>query len=199
MTNLRFDTYYRYAELTPILQDLAAAHPQLLRVESIGRSFEGRDIWLATVTSFATGPDREKPALWVDGNIHATEVAGSMACLYLIHHLVTRYAADPEVTRCLDTRAFYICPRLNPDGAEWALADVPRLIRSSTRPYPHDEEPIGGLKREDVDGDGRVLTMRIRDPDGPWKVSDQDARLLVRRDPAETGGAYYRLLPEGRL
>ena len=78
-------------------------------------------------------------------------------------------------------------------------ADVPRLIRSSTRPYPHDEEPIGGLKREDVDGDGRVLTMRIRDADGPWKVSDRDPRLLVRRDPAETGGEYYRLLPEGRL
>ncbi len=199
MTDLRFDTYYRYADLTRILQALAAAHPQLLRVESIGRSFEERDIWLATITNFAAGPDREKPALWVDGNIHATEVAGSMACLYLIHHLVTRYAVDPDVTRCLDTRVFYVCPRLNPDGAEWALADVPRLIRSSTRPYPHDEEPIGGLKREDVDGDGRVLTMRIRDADGPWKVADEDPRLLVRRDPAETGGAYYRLLPEGRL
>ncbi len=199
MAEPRFDTYYRYADLTRILQELAAAHPQLLRVESIGRSFEERDIWLATITNFAAGPDREKPALWVDGNIHATEVAGSMACLYLIHHLVTRYAADPDVTRCLDTRVFYVCARLNPDGAEWALADAPRLIRSSTRPYPHDEEPIGGLTREDVDGDGRVLTMRIRDADGPWKVADEDPRLLVRRDPAETGGTYYRLLPEGRL
>ncbi len=50
-----------------------------------------------------------------------------------------------------------------------------------------------------MDGDGRVLTMRIRDPNGPWKMSDRDPRLLVRRDPAETGGDYYRLLPEGRL
>lgn len=199
MAEVRFDRYYRYADLTRLLRELADEHPQLLRVDTIGRSFEGRDIWLATVTNTATGVDVEKPALWVDGNIHATEVAGSMTCLYLIHYLVTRYAADPEVRRCIDTRVFYVCPRVNPDGAEWALADVPRLIRSSTRPYPHDEEPIGGLKREDVDGDGRVLTMRIRDPDGPWKVSDRDARLLVRRDPAETGGEYYRLLPEGRL
>jgi murein tripeptide amidase MpaA len=196
---LRFDTYYRYAELTRVLRELADAHAGLVRLESIGTSFEGRDIWAATVTNLATGDDRGKPALWVDGNIHATELAASAACLYLLNHLVTRYGADPEVTRCLDTRVFYVCPRLNPDGAEWALADVPKIIRSSTRPYPYDESPVGGLRREDVDGDGRVLTMRVPDPNGPWKVSDRDPRLMVRRDPAETGGRYFRLLPEGLI
>ena len=196
---MRFDTYLRYDDLTRALHALAAEHPDLLRIESIGRSFEGRDIWLATATRFDTGNDHDKPALWVDGNIHATEVAGSMACLYFLHDLVARYGKDEDVTRCLDTRVFYVCPRLNPDGAEWALADVPKIIRSSTRPYPYDEEPIAGLRREDVDGDGRVLTMRMPDANGPWKVSDRDARLMVRRDPAESGGRYYRLLPEGVL
>ena len=199
MAAVRFDTYYRYADLSRVLHELAHEHPQLVQLRSIGRSYEGRDIWLAAVTNVATGPDGEKPALWVDGNIHATEVAGSMACLYLLQYLVTGYGRDPDITRCLDTRVFYVCPRLNPDGAEWALADVPRLIRSSTRPYPYDEEPIGGLVREDIDGDGRVLTMRIADPNGPWMVSERDPRLLVRRDPAHSGGTYYRLLPEGRL
>ena len=199
MPEIGFDTYLRYADFTRFLHELARDHPELLQVESIGRSFEGREIWLATVTCSSSGAAQDKPALWVDGNIHATELAGSMACLYLLKHLVTRYGHDPDVTHCLETRAVYVCPRVNPDGAEWALADVPRVIRSSTRPYPYDEEPIGGLKREDVDGDGRVLAMRIPDPNGPWKVCDRDARLLVRRDPAETGGQYYRLLPEGRL
>ena len=194
---MRFDTYLRYDDLTRALHALATEHPDLLRVESIGQSFEGRDIWLATTTRFDTGADREKPALWVDGNIHATEVAGSMACLYLLHHLVAGYGRDEDVTRCLDTRVFYVCPRLNPDGAEWALADTPRIIRSSTRPYPYDEEPVAGLRREDIDGDGRVLTMRVSDPNGPWKVSDLDRRLMVRRDPTERGGRYFRLLPEG--
>ncbi len=196
---MRFDAYLRYDELTRELQALAAEHPGLLRIESIGRSFEGRDIWLATATRFDSGADRDKPALWVDGNIHAAEVAGSMACLYLLHHLVTQHGKDDEVTRCLETRVFYVCPRLNPDGAELALADVPRILRSSTRPYPYDEEPVAGLRREDVDGDGRVLSMRVPDPNGPWKVSERDRRLMVRREPAETGGSYYRLLPEGTI
>jgi len=52
---------------------------------------------------------------------------------------------------------------------------------------------------EDVDGDGRILMMRVPDPDGPWKVCPDEPRLLTRRDPAETGGQYYRLLPEGRI
>ena len=199
MPDVRFDTYYRYDDLTRILQGYAEEVPHLVRLESIGQSFEGRDIWVATVTNFETGGDQAKPAFWVDGNIHAAEVSPSSTCLYLIHHLVNGYSSEPDVTRCMDTRVFYICPRVNPDGAELALADKPKFIRSSTRPYPHDEEPIGGLVREDVDGDGRMLMMRILDPSGPWKACSDDARLLVRREPAETGGQYYRLLPEGQI
>jgi murein tripeptide amidase MpaA len=199
MPEIHFNTYYRYEELTRFLHALAEEFPHLVKVESIGKSYEGRDIYLATVTRFETGPDREKPGLWVDGNIHASEVSASSACLYLLQTLTAKYGSDPDVTRCLDTRTFYICPRLNPDGAEWALADKPKIIRSSTRPYPYDEDPIEGLVTEDMDGDGRMLTMRIPDPNGPWKVCPEEPRLLARRDATETGGQYYRLLPEGRL
>ena len=199
MPEVRFDTFYRYEDLTRILRGYAEEVPHLVRLESIGQSFEGRDIWLVKVTHFETGEDKDKPALWVDGNIHAGELAPSSACLYLIHRLVTGYGKDADITRCLDTRAFYVCPRVNPDGAEWALADKPKIIRSSTRPYPYDEEPIGGLVREDIDGDGRMLMMRIPDPHGPWKACPEEPRLLVHREPAEAGGQYYRLLPEGPI
>ncbi len=199
MPQVQFDTYYRYDDLTRILQGYAEEYPQLVRVESIGQSYEGRDIWLVTVTNAETGDAGRKPAFWVDANIHASEVAPSAACLYLINRLVTEYGKDPDITRCVDTRAFYICPRVNPDGAEWALADKPKIIRSSTRPYPYDEEPLEGLVMEDMDGDGRMLMMRVPDPNGPWKVCPEEPRLLTLREPAETGGQYYRVLPEGRV
>jgi murein tripeptide amidase MpaA len=199
MPQVRFDTYYRYEELTRILHAYAEEYPQLVRLESIGKSYEGRDIWLLTVTNFATGTAEEKPALWVDGNIHASEVSPSSACLYLVDRLTREYGAHEKLTRCLDTRAFYVCPRVNPDGAEWALADKPKIIRSSTRPYPYDEDPIGGLVVEDIDGDGRMLMMRIPDPNGNWKKHPDEPRLMIRRDPDETGGEYYRILPEGKF
>lgn len=199
MPDIKFDTFYRYDDLTCLLKAYADEYPQLVQVESIGTSHEGRDIWLATVTNAETGLAKEKPAMWVDGNIHATELSPSTACLYVINKLVTSYGVDANITYALDTRAFYICPRVNPDGAEWAMADRPKYIRSSTRPYPYDEEPIGGLVTEDIDGDGRMLTMRIPDPNGAWKVCPEEPRLMVRRDPIEFGGEYYRLLPEGPI
>ncbi len=199
MPNIQFDRYYRYDALTALLHAYAEEYPQLVSVHSLGYSYEGRDIWLVTVTNQGSGPDNEKPALWVDANIHATELSPSTAALYLLHSLTTRYGQDDAITRAVDTRCFYICPRVNPDGAELALADVPRAIRSSTRPYPYDEDPLPGLEQQDIDGDGRMLQMRIPDPNGMWKPHPDEPRLLVRRDPAETGGTYYRVLPEGLL
>ena len=200
MPKIRFNTFYRYLELTRLLKEYAKEYPDLIRLESIGKSHEGREVWLVTATNFKSGSDTEKPAFWVDGNIHASEVTASAAALYLIHSLVTKYKSDPNVTRALDTRAFYIVPRVNPDGAEWALADKPKIIRSSTREYPFSDDPMDGLVAgEDIDGDGRILQMRIEDPNGAWKVHPDEPRLMVRSDPIETGGKYYRILPEGLL
>jgi murein tripeptide amidase MpaA len=195
----RFDTFYRHDALTRLLFDYADAHPALVSVSSIGKSFEGRDIWVATVTNTATGTHADKPAFWADGNIHAAELTASTAVLYYLHQLVTGHGVDDQVTHLLDTRTLYLCPRLNPDGAELALADRPRHIRSSTRRYPFDEAPVEGLTVEDVDGDGRVLFMRIADAHGGYKKSDVDPRLMVPRRPGEFGGEYYRLMPEGTL
>lgn len=197
MPDVQFNRYYRYDELTQLLAEFEREYPGLVQIQSIGKSYEGRDIWVLAVTNEATGAASEKPALWVDGNIHASEVSASTACLHLLHRLTSEYMINPDITRCLDTRAFYICPRINPDGAEWALADVPKIIRSSTRPYPFDEDALEGLAQEDVDDDGRMLQMRIADANGQWKAHPDDPRLLVRRDPTEVGGQYYRVVPEG--
>jgi len=199
LPELTFDHFFPYAELTEVIYALSAQRPDLLRVDSIGKSYEGRDIWCVTATNTATGPAEDKPAFWIDGNIHATELSASSACLYFLQELVCRYGSDADISRCLDTRAIYVVPRLNPDGAEQYFADRPKFLRSSTRPYPYDEEPLEGLKRQDIDGDGRLLSMRVPDRNGPWKAHPEEPRLLVRRDPTEDGGDYYRLLPEGLL
>ncbi len=199
----RFDIFYRHDDLTRLLLSYAEAFPQLVSIRSIGRSFEGRDIWLASVTNTATGVDTDKPAFWVDANIHAAELTACTTVLYYLNWLTAGYGQPGEqgraITQLLDTRVLYLCPRLNPDGAELALAERPRHIRSSTRHYPFDEAPVDGLSVEDVDADGRVLMMRIPDPHGSYKKSALDPRLMVAREPGEFGGEYYRVLPEGTL
>src|SRR5918994_5906810 len=191
--DVRFDRFYRYDELTEILQGWAEERSELVRVESIGSSFEGREIWLCTLTNFQTGPDLEKPAFLIEANIHSIEVTGTTAALHLIERLLSGHGDDERVTRLLDSRTFYVVPRLNPDGPELALAARPRFIRSSTRPWPLAEE-VDGLHEEDLDGDGRILMMRMEDPNGSWKQHPDEPKLMVRREPDDADGEYYRVL-----
>ncbi|MEH6634562.1 MAG: M14 family metallopeptidase [Halioglobus sp.] len=199
MPEIAFNRFYRYDELSAILQAYVEAYPNLVSLESIGKSFEGRDIWVVTLTNKETGAAEDKPALWLDGNIHSVEVTASTACLYHIEKMVSAFGADKTITHCLDTRTFYICPRVNPDGAEWALGEMNRKVRSSVRPYPHNDAQVEGMAVMDVDGDGRVLFMRQADSNGPWKSHPEESRLLVRRAPDDFEGDFYRLYREGEV
>ena len=196
----RFDRYLRHDELCEWLEEIAEEHPGLVTLESYGKSHEGRDLWLVAVTDSATGSHDSKPAHWVDASIHAVELTATVAACHLVHRLVTGFGTDDTVTRALQTRTFYVVPRVNPDGAEWVMADRPRFRRSSVRAWPwSDGHRWPGLQNEDVDGDGRILQMRIPDPNGGWTPHPEDARLLIPV-PAEgtaTSTPTYRTLTEG--
>lgn len=193
-----FNRYFKNEELEAIYPDWLRKYPHLLTVTSLGQSYEKRTIWLLTITNHSTGVDKNKPAVWIDGNIHATEIAGTTTSLMLAYTLLEGYGKDQRLTRLLDTCVFYIVPRINPDGAAWALASNPRYVRSGVRAYPYDEK-AEGIHQEDIDGDGRILQMRLVDPNGDWKISQLNPRLMEKRQPYEHGGTYYRLLPEGKI
>jgi len=191
-----FNRYFNNDELEEFLKKSTSNYPTIFSYAVIGKSYENRPIWAVTLTNQAKGADTEKPAVWIDANIHATEIAGTTTVLYFINRLLTEYGRNSAVTRLLDEAVYYIVPRVNPDGAALSMAAKPKFIRSGVRWYPWEDKDEG-LHPEDIDGDGRILQMRILDPNGDWKVSSLDARLMEKRLPEEHGGTYYRLLPEG--
>ncbi|MGC4190098.1 MAG: M14 family metallopeptidase [Thermomicrobiales bacterium] len=193
----RPDRYYRYQDLTDLLRKWSEDYQHLVTMASIGKSYEGRDIWALTITNAETGPDTEKPAYFVDANIHAGEVTGCATTLKLIHLLLTGYGSDEAITRLLDTAAFYIVPAIMVDGMDRYLS-TPDRMRSSMRPYPKAEQK-DGIIRSDLDGNGISATMRVKDPNGPWKPAADDPRVMVKRGPDEFGGDYYFVLPEGLI
>ncbi|MEX2425356.1 MAG: M14 family metallopeptidase, partial [Thermomicrobiaceae bacterium] len=189
--------FYKFEEMTALLEHYATEHPGLAELTSAGKSYEDRDIWAMTITSKESGPAADKPAMYVDGNIHAGEVTGCNVCLYTIDYLLTNYGTDEHVTHLLDTMTFYILPRVQPDGSEEYLT-TPYTLRSSVREWPVQEEDHG-LYEEDIDGNGLILQMRIEDPNGEWKISDKDSRLMIKREPDENTGTFHRLYVEGML
>jgi len=131
---LPFDHILHDNELTKLLNAWVAARPNLVQLENIGTTPQGRPIWFLTVTNKKTGAALDKPALIVDGNMHATEWGGGVAALHFAWKLLRDYGADERITRLLDTRTIYILPRMTPDGVEATLAQG-RFIRSVDRPF----------------------------------------------------------------
>ncbi len=193
-----FNHYFANEELSQLLEEWVKQYPRLIQVSTIGKSHEEQPIWLITLTNFSTGADLHKPAVWIDANIHATEITGTTSALYIAYHLLSTYDSDERIKRQLDQGVYYIVPRINPDGAAWAMAPNPRYVRSGVRPYPWEEKDEG-MSPQDINGDGKILQMRLQDANGDWKVSSLDPRLMEKRTPNENGGVYYRLLPEGML
>ncbi|ABG52087.1 peptidase M14, carboxypeptidase A [Trichodesmium erythraeum IMS101] len=192
-----FSHYYKYQEIVNFLHQMREKNPHLIELKVIGKSYGGLDIFLATLTNQNTGKAREKPGYWIDGNIHAVEVTGSAVALYIIYHLLNNYNSNPQVTYLLDNHTIYILPRIAVDGAEKYLT-TPYIVRSSIRHYPYPEEK-DGLHWEDINGDGLILQMRLKDNCGAWKISSEDPRIMVPREPDEFGGTYYSILPEGMI
>lgn len=198
-----FDRFLRYDDMSLWLHEMVATNSDVAAIESYGTSHEGRALLVVTITNSATGPHDRKPAHWVDANIHSVEVTGGVAALHLIDYLITRFrAGDPQVVEALDTRTFYVVPRVNPDGVEAALADAPRYRRSSMRPWPwRDAHQWPGLEVHDINGDGRILTMRVPDAHGAWVEHPTEPRVMIPREhgDAPPGAKRYRLLAEGTL
>jgi len=194
----RMDRYYRYADLSELLHRWADENPGLVDIDSIGTSFDGKEIWVLTLTNKDTGGHDTKPAYFVDANIHAGEVTGVATTLWLMNHLLTNVASDPAIKALFDETTLYVIPAINVDAMDLMLTGRASGVRSSVRPFPHKEQQ-DGLVKHDLDGDGLVASMRVKDPQGPWKVSDRDPRLMVKRGVDEAGGDYYFLLPEGTI
>jgi hypothetical protein len=191
--------YLSYAELTAQLRAWAESYPNLCRLDSLGRTPEGREQWLLVV---GRQPEHIRPAAWVDGNLHAGEFAGSSVALAIAEDML-RLLSQGEldglprpVAERLAEVLFYVVPRISPDGAEHVL-DTGRFVRS----VPRDERLDRGRARwraSDVNGDGLSLLMRVEDPGGEFVESKDVPGLMLERE-IEHEGPYYKIYPEGTI
>ncbi len=188
--DMTFDHYYDHNATVDALQRLHKAYPDLTDLEKIGVSEEGRDIWMLTVFNPATGADTEKPGIYVDGAIHGNEIQATEVCLYLAWYLLEKYDEIPMVKDMVDTRSFYIVPIVNVDNRARFFEDPSgyNIGRSARVPYDDDRDGlVDEDDYEDIDGDGEILRMRIKDPDGRYKSHPDDPRVMVRVEPWEKG------------
>ncbi len=184
---LDFSHYHTYQEVNEFLKLWAEKFSGILDLYSVGKSFEGRDIYQVTVTNKKTGKASDKPAVFIEGGRHAGEVTASESVLWLLQHLLHRYGQDGEITHLIDTKAFYLRVQNNPDGCELYLHTA-QSLRSTVR--PHDSDGDGLLDEdpaEDLDGDGAIRQMRR-------KVGPGKGNAILH--PGDPSGRLMKTVPE---
>ncbi len=192
---LRFDRYYNYDDVVEALKVLNKAYPELTKLEMVGKSEEGRGIYAITINNPKTGEASEKPGVYVDGNIHGNEIQASEVCLYYANMLLTKYGKNEKITKVVDRNAHYILPTVNVDGRYHFFEDANTPSSSRGLRVPKDDDGDGLFDEDgpdDLDGDGSITQMRIKDPNGNYKLDPEDPRIMVRVKPGEKG--EYTLL-----
>lgn len=112
--------YKTYQETEHFLQQVVSEHPDLFKVQSIGKTHEQRDIMLITV-SFDVDNAESKPALLYTGTIHAREWIGNELAVKFIEYVVDNYEYNPQLIDILNSNTLYMVPCLNPDGFEYSM------------------------------------------------------------------------------
>jgi len=175
-----WNRYYTNAGLEHIYRDIVRNWPQLARLESIGKSVGGLDIWVLTISDFSKGDPSRKPAIWVDGNIHGNEIQTSEMALYIAWYLTEMFPTNKFIQELLEQKTFYIAPSINPDGRA-IFTETPGTLRSGILPLDNDRDGTADEDGpQDLNGDGFITQMRIRNPNGRY-IADPDYpnRLLI--------------------
>lgn len=198
--DMAFNKWYTYDEMTQSLHDLVRAYPNLLQMESLGKSVAGRDIWLVTLNDPETGPPESKTAMYIEGNIHGNEIQATEAVLYTIWYLTRSHGNIDALTELMQERTFYFVPSSNPDGRMYWFdeASTPNVLRGGIRPTDNDHD--GRYDEDgpdDLDGDGHITSMWVADPTGRWERNEDDPRFFTRVGRDEEPGGWSRLGQEG--
>lgn len=111
--------YLSYQDTIDFLTEAMAKYPDLIRLQNIGDTHEGRPIMMVTISQDVAYADL-KPALLYTGTIHAREWIGIELAVNFIQYLLDNYPSNPEVVEALTRNTLYIVPCLNPDGFEYS-------------------------------------------------------------------------------
>jgi hypothetical protein len=189
-------SYLDHEALTRELRSLTQG-TDLVRMRSLAKTLGGRDVWMLEVGKPAGASLDERPAVLLVGNLEGDHLVGSALALEGVRWLV-RHASEEAVRKALDTQVFYVFPRLNPDGAEAMFARVKWDRKTNARPFDDDNDGrVDEDGPEDLDGDGYVTLMRVKDPSGEYLPDPADPRVMRRADRSRGEAGAYKLYLEG--
>jgi Zinc carboxypeptidase len=190
--------YQDNATLEKDLKSLGKRRRDLVRLQAVAESREGRKVWLAELGRGKEEDRRQRPALLLVAGIEGHDLAGTALATAWMRHLVEQDATNETVRHLLDTTTVYVFPRLNPDAAV-SFFKKPRAETSvNSRPVDEDHDGLTDEDGpEDLDGDGLITWMRVEDAEGEYILDETDPRILIKADRTKGEKGRWKLMMEG--
>ncbi len=108
--------YPSVEELYRWYETLESEYPDLVTRHNIGKSWEGRDLWVIELTASNDTRVDSKPAILIDGGMHAREWSSIQVAAYLMWRLLNEYDTNETIYWLVNNRRIFVYPVVNPDG-----------------------------------------------------------------------------------
>lgn len=186
--------YSNYQQQTNRIQALAKQYPQLATVKALAHTNGNKDIWMITI---GNGNTAAKPAIAVVGGVEGNHLLGTELAIGFAESLLQGSNTD-SIKTLLSKTTFYVFPNMSPDATEQYFAKLKyerqgnATITDDDRDGKDNEDDY-----EDLDGNGKITSIRIESPLGDYKVHPDDPRVLIKADAAKGEKGKYLLYTEG--
>jgi hypothetical protein len=193
-----YDTYHNPNGVNSLLKSWNTKYPQLTKIISIGKSEGNTDLLVLRIAANPQFDPDTRTAVFVSANLEGTHLVGTEAALMLAQKLLTKYNSDETITKLLQNKTVYVAPLLNPDAAQDYFAQV--RVERTTNNKPVDDDSDGLVDEDgpdDLNNDGQITQMRVKDPEGTWLPHPNKTRLMKAADPNKGETGIYKIYTEG--
>ncbi len=186
-----FDRYHTPAELNAAFQEFASANAAVAKIHKLAQSPGGRDVILIEIGPEVGKTEKGVPAVFIGANFEGTVPLSAEAALYLAKELIEK----PDVRKDL---TWYVLACPNPDAAARYFAKPLNEDARNGRPHNDDmDDATDEDGTDDLDGNGIITMMRVKDPAGEWVTVPGEPRLMKKADWSKGEKGIYTLYPEG--
>jgi len=189
--SFQFDSYHKPEELNKALKDMAVSNPKISILHKIAVSPGGNEINVIEIGPEVNKKKKACPAVFVVSNLEGSVPISSEAAIYLIQSILEK----PEVRK---NKTWYILPCGNPDAA-MRFFSTP-LLKDTRNARPNNDDMDDGIDEdgvEDLDENGIITMMRVKDPQGEWIPVPGEPRLMKIADWVKGEKGLYKLYTEG--
>lgn len=186
--------YSNSASLAQRIKTLTSKYPNLIKSKTLTQTLGGKDIWMLTLGGQNAD---QKPAIAVVGGVDGKHLLGVEMAIGFAEKLLASSNAD-SVKNLLNKQTFYVFPNMSPDATEQYFAKL--KYERSGNATKTDDDRDGKLNEDgfdDLDGNGKITWMRVKDATGKYKLNPDDPRSLVLADANKGENGAYILLQEG--